>query len=158
MTPARREARAKAKAYAAAALRAVVRGDDWDAAAAALQQASDELGGTGMNDIILLLCDTNIAAQDRMRGTPGAPPPATARAVWVNPETGRVDDADGVPPDARWAGQVLAARAAMDLPAYEALLSALPQNPTQHIARLLSACAMTVRVEAEGKEQEEREQ
>lgn len=147
----RAEVRAKAKEYATTALHAVVR-DDWAAASTALQAASDELGGRGLGDVIVLLCDTIIGTQNRMAGRPEFfAGPGVARPMWMNTETGRLDtDATAVPPAARWAGQLVAARAAMDLPAYNALLSAIPEDPrerSEHVARLLAGCAHTVKVE-----------
>jgi hypothetical protein len=116
------------------------------AATKALNRIGDETGSEGMSIAICSWIDT-VSARLRQLGMPeanGMP----VRPMWINDETEAVADADGVPPAVRWAGQLAAARAAKDRQTWEALIMALPEDPSeagQHIWALLSGAALTLR-------------
>jgi hypothetical protein len=130
---------------AGAALRAAMAGD-WGAAGAAIQAASDECGGGGVELCVRSWCDTTI---NRFRQVTGTPANAPVRPVWVQADTSRVyADADEVPPAVRWAGRVMAARASLDREAYEALLESIPHDDVavgEHLHALLDSAAQTLR-------------
>jgi hypothetical protein len=130
------------------AVRAAMR-EDWDLATSAMQLISDESGGHGTLLALVAWCDWLIISQNRARGRPDHEAAELARPVWVQPRTGRiVTDAGGVPPAVAWAGQLVAARAAMDMPSFNALLSAMPadsQGRGKYAGALLEACAIEMR-------------
>jgi hypothetical protein len=142
------EKRKRAVELTTQAVHAAMR-DDWDAAIKAMSAITPETGGAGVTVALQALCDTIIDAQQRAAGLPaGAPAEGLVRPAWLDMETGHVDmDAAAVPPDARWAGQLLAARAAMDRGAWNALLSAMPADGHErgrYALVLLRACAATL--------------
>jgi len=139
--------RAKAAGLATRAYHAAVR-EDWPAASAAMAEA----GRQGPNVIALVLaafCDTTLSLQREMRGMPppgdGVAEDGLVRPVWVNADTGKVTaDADGLPPAVRWAGQLVAARAALDFDGFQALLLAMPADGLkrgEYATALLMSCA-----------------
>jgi len=96
-------------------------------------------------------CDWTIQAQMKMQGLemPAAGPmPGLAQPGWLDLDTGRVVlDADEMPPVARWAGRLIAARAAADWDQFTALVRSLPddgQERAQYAYALLSGCAEMV--------------
>jgi hypothetical protein len=139
--------RAQAASLAQRAYHAGVR-EDWPAASAAMAEA----GRQGPNVIALVLttfCDTTLSLQREMRGMPplenGVPEDGPVRPVWLNADTGKVTaDADGLPPAVRWAGQLVAARAALDFDGFQALLLAMPADGLkrgEYATALLMSCA-----------------
>lgn len=146
--------RFRARELAAEALHAAIR-EDWPAASKAMQAIDGETGGEGSVLALVAWCDTMIVAQRRAMGLPDEPQAReVARPVWLDGGTGRASlNADGVPPAARWAGQLIAARAALDLEAFNALLTALPADGKArgaYAGAVLQACALTARVTAGG--------
>jgi hypothetical protein len=80
--------------------------DQWKPVARAIQKISDECGGEGIGRAILGWSDTLISRQPEAAGKP-------VRLVFMNADTRQVDrDAADVPEPFRWAGRVIAARAA----------------------------------------------
>jgi len=139
--------REKARGLAARAYHAAVR-EDWPAASAAMAEA----GRQSPNVIALVLCafcDTAISVQRDMLGLPpledGVPQEGPVRPAWVSADTGRVTlDAVGLPPAAAWAGQLVAARAALDFDGFAALLAAMPADGLErgeYANALLAGCA-----------------
>jgi hypothetical protein len=117
-----------------------------DQAASAVQAINDELGAPGVTLAIMAWCDTLVLYYRKATGTPDDAP---VQPAWLNSRTRRVAaDADEVPPEVRWAGRLVAARAALDEPAWDALLAALPDDEAaigQHVVALLSMAALTLR-------------
>jgi hypothetical protein len=135
------------------ALQAALR-DDWDDG---VQRAFDELNTDGEALLFALVawCDWLIQAQAQMQGVevPAAGPvPGFSRPGWLNMGTRRGTlNADEVPREARWAGQLIAARAAMDQPQFTALITALPDDSLEageHVSTLLWGCAGMVGMSA----------
>jgi hypothetical protein len=127
---------------AAAALTCAM-AQDWERASKAVQRISDECGSVGVGRAILGWSDTLIS---RMGHTPGRPVAIAFQEV----ESGRIDSADGdfVPERVKWAGRVLAARAADDQATWDALMDALPDDGTaigEHVAAVLEMCALMLR-------------
>jgi hypothetical protein len=127
---------------ASAALTCAV-SNDWDRATKAVQRIGDECGEVGVGRAILGWSDTLI---HRMGHKPGKP----VNLVFQQVETGRIDTADGehVPERVRWAGKVIAARAADDEAAWDALMKALPEDGAvvgQHVAAVLEMVALMLR-------------
>lgn len=63
-------------------------------------------------------------------------------------DTGAVTSADEVPPATRWAGQILTARIARDIPNFEAFLATLPADPepqAEYVAAILTVAGLTTR-------------
>jgi hypothetical protein len=146
--------RARARKLAAEALHAAIR-EDWPAASKAMTAISAETGGEGACLALVAWCDTLIIAQRRVMGLPDEPQDGeVARPAWLDGDTGHASlNADDAPPAARWAGQLVAARAALDLEAFNALLAALPADGKargDYAGALLQACAMTARATTGG--------
>ena len=143
----------RARELSVEALHAAMR-NDWDAAAAAMQALSNETGGPGIRFALTAFCDWLITAQNRVQGKPDFDAPGIVRPAWLNAETGQVDTSAGdVPPAARWAGQLAVARAAMDKPAFDALLASMPEDGLErgrYAAALLEGCAASVNALQEG--------
>lgn len=126
--------------HAAAVLQAAIRRDR-----AATQTAVTALiaafGADVLPQVMLAWVDTTLNAQGVTAD--GRP----ARIVFGNPATGRVSDADDVPPEIAWAGRLLGARAADDEDTYRALMAAIPDEDVgRHITALLHCCAETCRL------------
>jgi hypothetical protein len=117
--------------------------DDMAAAMRMTTRISDNYGGEGMTVAILGWCDA-LAARHPAKLTPG-------RAVQLgfsSVETGGVQSADEVPPEQAWAGQMLLARALMDIETCQALLGALPRDGAgvgRYIAALLDIGGLALR-------------
>jgi len=132
------------------ALNAAIR-DDSRRAGLAIKAISDEAGGEGLAYAVTAWCDTLILHYRRVTGTPDNAP---VRPGWHHADTGeRTTDPGDVPAEARWAGRVIAARAALDHDAYRALLDSLPEDGAavgDHVAMLLSVTGLTLRSLLEG--------
>lgn len=115
--------------------------DDWARATRAVQRTSDECGAEGVARAILGWSDTLIG---RMPGGKGKP----VRLAFMEAESGRIDtNADDVPPRVRWAGRVLAARAADDKATWDALMDALPDDGQvigEYVSAVLEMVALTL--------------
>jgi hypothetical protein len=126
------------------ALVAAMAGDSEKATRAVVEV--NGLGPEALEYAIRAWCDALIFRYRKISGTPDDEP---VRPGWINGDTGDIaTDADDVPPEARWAGRLVAARAALDLPAWDALLLALPEDGWQvgrHVSALLSTVAQTIR-------------
>lgn len=101
-----------------------------------------DVGGEDLLTVILGLCDTYIG---RIHGPEAYGKPL--RMAWWAVETGSLEyDPDKVPPRPRWAGQVIAARAADD----EAAFMALMRQPAEgadlgdHVTALLDMVAQSL--------------
>ena len=115
--------------------------DDWTLATRTVQRISDECGSAGVARAILGWSDTLIARTPGLHGN-------AVRLAFMNADSGEVGGADDVPEEVRWAGRVLAARAADDEDAWNALMDALPDDPAatgRHVARLLHLVALNLR-------------
>jgi hypothetical protein len=145
----------RARELAAVALYAAVRGDCPEVNRA-MQAIDAETGGTGTLTALVAWCDTLITAQRRAAGLPDDPVPGeeAARPGWVDSGAAQVTlDAGDVPPAARWAGQLVAARAALDRDGFNALLTVLPADRKArgaYAGALLHACAAAARATAGG--------
>ncbi len=118
---------------AGAALHAAM-ADDWGAVSRALQTLIDECGGEGVIAAMSAWCDTLLIH------THDIDPKVPLRLLFVNADTGDIGDADDVPPEVRWAGRLVAARAAMDKPTWDALIDSIPHDDSaisRHISVLL---------------------
>jgi hypothetical protein len=95
---------------------------------------------------IIAWCDTLLAAYRQASGTAEDAP---LRIAWLSTDTGQLDtDADDVPLPVRWSGRLLMARAVLDKPAWDALISALPHDQEglrEHVAALLDGVSGTLR-------------
>jgi hypothetical protein len=148
--------RAKATDIATRAYQAAA-GGDWPAA----NRAMAEAGRQTPNVIALVLtrfCDTIIGLQRDITGMPpvadGADTDGPVRPLWFNADTGQATmdaDAEDLPAAVRWAGQLIAARAALDLDGFQALLSAMTDDARQrgeYANTLLMTCAATGKLAA----------
>lgn len=131
-------------------LAAIALGDavagDMQAAMNTVKQISDQTGGSGLEYAMRAWCDSLIGPMRRAAGTPDD---ALIRPAWVNSESGQVSlNADDVPAEDRWAGQMISARAAMDKDNWNALMAALPRDGFaigDYICALLGMVAATLR-------------
>lgn len=83
-----------------------------------------------------------------LRRMPGYEHGAQVYLAWEDVDTGRIIHAEETPPIARWAGQMLAARAADDEAFSRALFNAVPadeETTAQHLSALLEALSYQVR-------------
>lgn len=136
----------RARELAAAALMAGLN-EQWPAATAALQAINDELGANGTEYACRAWCDTLVIRYQAATGMTDGDG-TVIQPVWKDAETGEEFGADKAEPAARWAGQVIAARAAMDFDGYSALVSSLPADPQvigDHVGTLLTMVATTLR-------------
>lgn len=127
---------------ATTALHAAMR-DDWPAATTAVQAINDRHGGRGLMAAILAWCDTAIL---KMTGSFTAS--GSVAVAFQAVETGEIGGADDVPAEVRWAGRLIAARAADDEPTFNALIESVPSDPKAmgaHVARLLEMVAINIR-------------
>jgi hypothetical protein len=128
----------------------------------ALQAAVDEDYETALSDVLAVigeyqfnglyllltaLADWTVQAQAEAAGREAPEGGVRAAApAWLDADTGKVTtDAAGVDDAARWAGQFLAARAAMDHDMTKALALALPPQCGRHVQVLVEPCAASVR-------------
>jgi hypothetical protein len=118
------------------------RAGDYAAASAHVRQLNAECGGTGTMIAVVGWCDT-LAAHSGISEDSG--PLALA---WKDAETGRIHvGAEGVPDRARWAGQLIVARAALDKPMFDALIAALPDDKAvvgSYVGAVLETVAITM--------------
>jgi len=126
------------------ALQAAVN-QDRAGATAALKGISDGFGGAGLALAILAWCDAVILRYQQITGTPDGQP---VRIAWQEADTGDISvTGRDVPAEVRWAGQLVAARAALDQPAYDALIAVLPGDGLAiggYISALLDGAALTL--------------
>jgi len=135
--------------YAAEALHAAMQ-DDPARAQAAILAINDELGGEGLTLAIVAWCDTLVGQYRKVTGTPDNAP---VRLAWQEADTGDISvTGNDVPAEARWAGQVITARAALDKAGFNMLLKNLPHDGWAiggYISALLSSVSLTLRRLAE---------
>ena len=124
--------------------------DDTERARSAIEAINAELGGAGVTLAIVAWCDTLVIQYRKVTGTPDDAP---VRLAWQHAETGDISaTGNDVSAEARWAGQVVAARAAQDKAGFNALLGSLPRDGWAiggYISSLLHCCALTLRRLAE---------
>lgn len=120
------------------ALHAAMR-EDWDAMKAALEALS---GSDALVVAIMAWCDTLLALHPDGPWSGDRP----VRVAWLEDGKGPVQHAEDVPPAARWAGQVVAARAALDEDAFCALLGAPAEGADlgSCVVALVMSAAMTM--------------
>ena len=120
--------------------------DDSKRATEAIKAINAELGGEGLTLAIFGWCDTLDA---RYRAVKGIADDAPVRFAWQEEGTGDISmTGNDVPAEARWAGQVIAARVSLDKGAHDKLLSSLPDDGWAiggYISALLSTVALTLR-------------
>ena len=137
--------KSQARELATRALNEAVR-EDWPAVRKTFAEISAD--GRAVTFALMAWCDWTIAAQCKILGRPmpGPGEPAeVARPGWWNAETGKITlDADAVPPAARWAGRLVAARAALDEVQWKVLVGTMPGDGFKRgefAAALLMGCA-----------------
>lgn len=117
--------------------------DDTDKAVDAVKAISEETGGEGLMDAILGWCDTLIVR------TPDLEIGKPVKIAWMEAETRRINDGPHeVRPTARWAGRLLAARAADDHDTFMALMDSIPHGPKDvgdHVWELVQMVALNLR-------------
>jgi hypothetical protein len=116
----------------------------WQAAADAVVRISDECGGEGLSVALRAWCDTY--ADHSTGGQPGVP---TVNINFIRTDTGQLDDqrSERVPPEIRWAGELLRARAALDQERWSELLAELPDDGEaigDHVFAVLKGVALTI--------------
>lgn len=130
----------------AEAVQAAVNDDD-DTALTAVKTVIAEHGRNGLHLMLTALADWSVQAQAQGAGREAPKGGAKSAApAWVDPDTGKVTtDAAEVDPPERWAGQFLAARAAMDHEMTKALTLAMPDKCGAHVHALVQTCADSFR-------------
>lgn len=128
---------------ASEALHAAIR-NDWPAAVAAVHTLNAECPG----QVLPAMCAWIDTFADRYAQTVGRELPADGDLVelaFMEQGTGNITGADATPPHTRWAGRLIAARVAMDKPAFDALIEVLPDDPAvvgRHIGSVLHIVAL----------------
>lgn len=143
---------ARAREFATRALHAAMR-EDWDAASAAMTSLSAETGSDGVLWAVLRFCDTIIGRQLAMQGLPGDAWDGGVRMSWLNTDTGAVGHAGQVPDSVRWAGQLVAAKAAQDEATFRALIATMPDDDRgrgRYVGALLQSAAITANMARAG--------
>jgi hypothetical protein len=129
----------KALVFAKQALLLAMR-EEWQQAAATVQQLSDEFGSDGVDIALIAWCDT-------ARAHLGLGDDKPIRLMFHNAETGEIGTADQVPAEKAWAGRLITARMAMDRETFTALLAAVPNDPKaigDHVFAVLVGVALTL--------------
>lgn len=105
-----------------------------------IQRISDECGGSGLNFALRAWSDWYAD-----HATDGQPVRSKARVAYIRSDTGQLDreDSDRLPPHIRWAGQIIAARCALDQDRFEELIDEMPRDG-QTIGEYVSAVLLTV--------------
>ena len=131
----------RARTLAAYALRDA-RAGDYAAASKHVRALNTECGPQGTMFAICGWCDT---LADQLNLGENSGPLALA---WKDAETGRVHvGTEGVPDRARWAGQLIVARAALDEAMFDALIKSLPDDKAvigSYVGAVLEAVAITM--------------
>lgn len=109
-----------------------------------LQRISDECGGEGLEVALRAWIDTYAD-----HATDGQPARSQARMAFIQESTGQLDreDSDRLPPEIRWAGQIVTARTALDRERYDQLIDELPDDGAaigNYVFTLLQTIARTV--------------
>ena len=129
---------------AADALQAAM-AEDYGRAKTAIVAINDELGGEGLTLAIVAWSDTLVAQYRKATGTPDDAP---VRMAWQDADTGDISaTGNDVSPEVRWAGQVVAARAALDKAGFNALLRNLPRDGWAiggYVSALLNSVSLTL--------------
>lgn len=129
---------------ASAALRSA-QASKWESAYRYVKRINDECGGEGLEVALRAWIDTYVdhaTDGDTRRARIG-------RMGYINADSGRLDHDDSaeLPARVRWAGRLVAARAALDEDAYVAALEDLPEEGTEtgsFVAAVLEACAASI--------------
>lgn len=141
MTEQRSKVQQRALRLAGNALRAAY-ADNLPLANTIIERIDAECGVEGVTLAILGWSDTLIKRTPHLTGKP-------VRLAFMNADSGRVDEnADDVPQEVRWAGRLIAARAADDEQTWNALIDALPRDEAavgRHVGHLLQMVALNLR-------------
>jgi hypothetical protein len=109
-------------------------------AAVAMEMIYQTYGREGVYRVAVTWCDYILER------TPEYQPGEPVHLVWEEVATGTIRHAEEAPPMVRWAGQVLAARAADDQANAWAIFSAVPEEHlAEHMATLLQTLAIQLR-------------
>lgn len=130
--------------------------EDWPAVRQAFAEISAD--GRAVTFALMAWCDWTLQAQAWMLGRPfpetGPVSDAMVAPAWIEAETGRlITDADEMPPPARWAGRLVAARAAMDHVQFQVLIGTMPGDGFkrgEYATALLRSCAGIVALSRQG--------
>ncbi len=125
----------------------------WDLAAEAFEAAVDKDPHTAVQRINALVAGhgwqgLQSAMQmwaDAAMYAAGIGPGTVVQPSWKAVETGEITDGDTSPVAARWAGRMLAARAANDPAQWAALLEAAPDNVEDCVWQFIDIAARQVR-------------
>lgn len=131
----------EAKRLGGAALVAYLTGH-WNATAAIVDVVRGKSDWDGLYEMCAVWCDSILPTFfGYERGAP-------VYLLWQEVCTGRMKHSDEVPPTIRWAGQLLAARAANDEDGSRALFGAVsPDALEEHLGALLDVLAHQVRTQ-----------
>ena len=113
-------------------------------AADLVKRISDECGGEGLCTALMAWIDTYAD-----HATDGQPGRARPQMAYINESTGELDDekSDRLPEEIRWAGQLIAARAAMDQPKFRSLIDVMPTDGKEigdYVMAVLLTIARTI--------------
>lgn len=128
----------EAQRLGGAALAAYLTGH-WNATAALVNAVRRNADWDGLYEMCTVWCDTVLTTIE------GCEPGAPVHLVWQEVRTGLVAHSDEVHPKIRWAGQILAARAAADDDSSRALFGAVPREDLdEYLGVLLDVLAHQV--------------
>lgn len=118
--------------------------EKWETARDAVVRISNECGGTGLRTALIAWCDTY---QDH--ATDGGASHASPRMSYINAATGELatEKPANMPDHVWWAGQLVAARAAMDHDRFQELIAAMPADGYavgRYVFAVLQSVAFTV--------------
>lgn len=105
-----------------------------------IQRISDECGGEGLNVALRGWIDTYAD-----HATDGQPTRSRARVAYIQESTGQLDreDSERLPAEIRWAGQLVAARCALDQDRFNGLIDEMPRDGAE-IGAYVLAVLLTV--------------
>jgi len=140
--------------YATTALDAAIANDP-DAYAKAMRSLSRNYGGEGVGAAMLAWVDTLLVEIQAPGGKViFAPAWMAVDEATADAGSGKINGADDTPPEARWAGRLIAARANDDEATYLAVLHSAPQDErawSRHVNALAMTVALTIRRHLAGK-------
>jgi hypothetical protein len=118
------------------------RSHDWDTATRAMQRIGDECGPEGVELAVRTMAEAVTARFGHAPGRPVTIRLATSGNGLLGQPAGETTS-----PELIWAGRMLAARAADDADTWDALITALPNDPRvmgRHVGQFLQMCAHTL--------------
>jgi hypothetical protein len=128
-----------------AVILAHARAGNWIEAGNEVGELAERFNGPGIQILLVGLADTMVHAQGGDELPSGVTPDMVIhRPLWIDEYGDTIDNATEVArPDIRWAGQFIAARAALDEDACAALVNSCADDPETYCNNVLAVLEVT---------------